>query len=138
MRTLVLVGGVSGSGKTTLTDMISAVAADSVNIKTFSTDEYFGEDYDFDVTKLSAAHQWNQDRTRAALEEGCNLVMVHNTFCSDWETEAYREMASELDYKVVSIIMNPVELFDDVHGIPSAVKQNQGTKLVNMFQSRLS
>ena len=79
MKVLYIVRGIPGSGKTTY--------AEGLGLKHhYETDQFWGEDYAFDPSRLREAHQWCQDVTETALADG-NDVVVSNTFIRQWEIE---------------------------------------------------
>lgn len=90
--------GVSGSGKSTTAEEL-AEGEESI----FSTDTFFTSDegeYNFDIDRMEEAHQWNQDRVRAAVEEGLNPIIVDNTTVQAWEAKPYVEAAIDAGYDI--------------------------------------
>ena len=65
-----------------------------------STDDYWGEDYNFIPAKMKEAHEWNQNRAdeSALLEFGC--IVIDNTNTVAWEWEPYLHIAKNHDYDV--------------------------------------
>jgi len=124
--TLVLLRGLPGSGKNTLGDNLSNVV--------ISADDYFMVDgeYQFDGSKLGAAHGDCLERTKAALRDAPDggVVVVANTFSQHWEMAPYLYMGDcgAPDF-MPDIINTVVDLFDsgltneelverNTHGVP--------------------
>lgn len=87
---LLLIRGLPGSGKTTFARLLQqAGVVDEV----LEADHFFRVDgvYQFDKTRLGAAHEWCQNATRTALRLG-RRVAVANTFSQHWEMVPYRQM----------------------------------------------
>tara|TARA_Y100000310_G_scaffold93161_1_gene90722 strand:+ start:172 stop:936 length:765 start_codon:yes stop_codon:yes gene_type:complete len=125
--TLVLLRGLPGSGKNTLGDNLSNVV--------ISADDYFMVDgkYQFDGSKLGAAHADCLERTKAALRDAPDggVVVVANTFSQHWEMAPYLYMADNglPDFMPDLILNTVVDLFDsgltdeeleerNSHGVP--------------------
>lgn len=100
-KSLILVRGLSGSGKTWLADMI--VGSDTTNRTSLCADDYFYDDsgkYEFDHTKLREAHEWCISETRETMQDGVDVICLHNNFTRKWEAEPYFKMAEEFGYQV--------------------------------------
>lgn len=91
-KKLYIMRGISGGGKSYTAQQL----APKENI--FSTDDYFGVNYDFDPSKLGEAHAWNQKRVAKAMEEGMSPIVVDNTNTQKWEMEPYIKVADKLGY----------------------------------------
>lgn len=122
---LYIVRGLPGSGKTTLVrKMINQ--SDSH----FEADMYFEQDgeYKFNPALLRDAHNWCQESTRKALEDGRN-VFVANTFTTLWEMEPYVKMAQELgcDVEIITCTGN----WGSVHGVPDNAIERMRQRFVN-------
>lgn len=107
---LYIIRGLPGSGKTT-------VAGKLALDRHYEADQYFEADgeYQFDPTKLAAAHKWCQDSVREALEDGFT-VSVANTFTRISEIRPYVELAEYLGVDVV--IITCTAEYGSVHGVP--------------------
>lgn len=86
---LYLVRGLPGSGKSTFVNTLVQLLDDgSLYVDHFEADQYFynskGE-YEFDATKLGAAHLTCQRKTEEALDSGADYVFVSNTFTTEKE-----------------------------------------------------
>ncbi|KAJ3029079.1 UNVERIFIED_CONTAM: NEDD4-binding protein 2 [Siphonaria sp. JEL0065] len=109
--TLLLVRGCSGSGKSTL---VKQIVSDSTvsPIAVFSTDDFWltktilpdgteTTEYKHDISKLSEAHRWNQQRATLAMETKSHpLVIIDNTNLQRWEAKPYVECAVRCGYEV--------------------------------------
>ena len=97
MKQLILVRGLSSSGKTTLADTICGEIEDRFKV---SADEFFVDDsgvYSFNHEALKEAHAWCQKECLVAMEEGFQVIVVHNTFTRKWECDPYMEMENKND-----------------------------------------
>jgi hypothetical protein len=114
-KTLVLLRGLPGSGKTTFAGMIP----DAVN---FCADDY-PELYDpaFHPERLHDAHAWCKDSVRCAMLNNLEMISVSNTLTQEWEFQPYIDMAEELGYNVVSLIVENRHGNSSVHGVPNDV-----------------
>ncbi|TNN86586.1 NEDD4-binding protein 2-like 2 [Liparis tanakae] len=96
---LILMRGLPGSGKSTLArERLSA----HPNGLILSTDDYFGyrDGYRYDPDNLGAAHEWNLNRARDAMQAGRSPIIIDNTNVQAWEMKPYVKMAMEKGYKV--------------------------------------
>ena len=93
-KTLFLGRGVPGSGKSTTLRKLLPVE----NI--FSTDDYWGPKYCFDVNALGTAHRWNQVRVINAMQEGKSPIAVDNTNTTWKEIEPYAIAAISNGYTI--------------------------------------
>ncbi len=113
-RVLVILRGISGSGKSTLSKEIQSHSTEyGARAIICSADDYFMRNgvYEFDNSKLSAAHSWSfngeihisyllavvlnrsQRRCQYALIQGFSPILVDNTNTQKWEAKPYVEMA---------------------------------------------
>lgn len=128
---LTLYRGLPGAGKST------AAGKDSI-----AADDFFMVDgvYDFDHTKLTAAHLDCQARCRAALEAG-NSINVANTFTQRWEMEPYLQMAEELGVPVEVVDLFDAGLDDfqlskrNTHGVPVIAIANMRERYEHDWES---
>ena len=115
-KILYIIRGLPGSGKSTL-----GAALTSGSGHVYSADDYFMDTdgkYNFDPSKLSAAHESCKDGVRNALERGVSPVAVANTFSQKWEADPYFVMAGENGYTVV--VLECQSEFGSEHGVPAA------------------
>ncbi|KAG9348470.1 hypothetical protein JZ751_002205 [Albula glossodonta] len=122
---LILMRGVPGSGKSTLARKLLASGPNGLIL---STDDYFSEDngYSYNPSLIGDAHEWNQNRAREAMDDGCSPVIIDNTNLQAWEMKPYVEMALERGYSInfrepdTSWKLDPFELEKrNNHGVPS-------------------
>lgn len=128
-KLLVLIRGVSGAGKSSLADILTMLP-DTLAI---AADDYWGPDYNFDITKLHEAHAWCQLMARSYLEDGASVV-VHNTATTERDVRLYKEIAESHGAKFISIIVENRHGNDSVHGVPQEVRQTQEAKLRNSIK----
>jgi predicted kinase len=112
MKTLYIIRGLPGSGKTTLARELNACVCEA--------DDYFmdQDDYIFDATKLSQAHEWCRNSVKTAMLEGYNNIAVSNTFSRKWEFQPYIDLAKEYGYRVTEITLSG-ELHENIHNVPA-------------------
>jgi NEDD4-binding protein 2 len=120
-KVLIILRGLPGSGKSTFANYMF-----SNNI--FEADKYFYDEdgnYNFDATKLHAAHKWCQLQVEHAMEDNlesngqyCSEIVVSNTSTTEKELEPYLKLAQKYDYKVVSLIVENRHGNKSVHDVP--------------------
>lgn len=131
-KVLTMVRGLPGSGKTRFSNSIFFNSPDAGVLywpitQVFSADDFFMKDgvYTIDFSKLTEAHIDCQNRTRAGLEAGGNIV-VANTFTCRWEMEPYLQIANETDSRVIIVdcydggMDNATLAGRNVHGVPES------------------
>lgn len=117
---LILIRGLPGSGKSTLA---KAISKDYIHLE---TDMFWGDNYEFDATRLREAHEWCQSMTRQNLQflkehtdSPLKGIIVSNTFTTCWELGAYFEMAE--DYGIVPQVILCQGSWQNVHDCPEDV-----------------
>ena len=132
---LILLRGVPGSGKTTAAELMYAFDF-RFNTALTSADDYMVDEdgnYDYDITKVGECHMKCQDQVRKLLndDEYCRVI-VHNTFCADWEMDAYYKIAEEIDdCKVYSMIVENRHGSKSIHDVPDDKIEMMKTKLMD-------
>ena len=106
---LLLIRGLPGSGKSTLAKNLIGWYGH------LETDQFWGKDYAFDVTKLGEAHKWCQDETRKLLTRGFSPV-VSNTFTTKKELQPYFDIAKE--FGIIPTVILCQNSFGSVHNVP--------------------
>ena len=98
IRILIIARGPSGSGKSHMVKELSQ----KLNAPVFSSDDFFMQNnqYNFDVQRLSEAHEWNQKRTENAMQNEVPVIIVDNTNSKKWEMRVYTEAAIRHGYIV--------------------------------------
>jgi predicted kinase len=137
MRTLIILRGLPGSGKSSFADFIWSSGV------IFEADKYFYDEngnYNFDASKLHAAHKWCQTEVENAMIENCMTngayfpdIVVSNTSTTEKELQPYLDLAVEYDYKVVSLIVENRHGNPSVHNVPDETID----KMRNRFEIKL-
>ncbi len=100
---LILLRGLPGSGKSTLAHILS----ENGKYPVLSIDSYFTHpttgEYNFDFKKNHLAYKQCEIRTKEKMEEGCEKILVDNTFTLEWELEPYFKLSSTYNYRVFVI-----------------------------------
>lgn len=117
MRKLVLIRGLPGSGKSTMAKSLK-------NFVHLETDQFWGPEYKFDVSKLGEAHVWCQDETRKWLKDFD--VVVSNTFTTKKELRPYFEIAKEFD--ITPNVYLAEGNFGSVHDVPEETIKRMETR----------
>ena len=127
MKELYLLRGLPGSGKSTLAKSLAGchVEADMFFMK--------GGEYKFDVSKLSEAHKFCQDKTSSYMYTNWPRVVVSNTFTQEWEMEAYYTLAKKFGYTVFSLIVENRHGGVNEHGVP----EEKLEQMKNRFEVKL-
>ena len=114
MAQMILIRGIPGSGKSTIAKQLAM----AIGAQHFEADMYFMQDdeYQFDATKLYAAHGWCQGMTGKALEKG-HTVIVSNTFTTVKELRPYFEIAK--NFGIVPTVILAQNQFSNVHNVPA-------------------
>ena len=122
-KNLVLVRGISGSGKTTVANMFKGTK--------ITTDSFWYNaqgDYNFDVSRLSEAHEWCWKAVEILMSNGEETIVVHNTFTKMWEMNPYFNLAKKHGYMVHTIIVENRHGSKNVHGVPDDVLEKQKSR----------
>lgn len=122
--TLILVRGLPGAGKSTFSHMYrNQLIVAGIGVEgPFEADQYFEDPetgaYNFDATKLGQAHSQCQEKTRDALQRGIAYVIVSNTFTTERELTPYTDMANQLNYSVISLVVENRHGNESIHNVP--------------------
>lgn len=93
-KLLVISRGVSGAGKSYAISKL--VPKENI----FSTDDYWGPNYNFDMSKIGIAHSWNIKRAKDAMLRGVNPLGIDNTNLTWRAMEPYVTFGKANGYKV--------------------------------------
>jgi len=127
VKQLILIRGLSGTGKTTLAETICGDLEDRFMV---SADDFFVDDsgeYNFNPDLLKKAHTWCQKECLEAMEDGFEIIVVHNTFTRKWECDPYLEMAQKNNY-----VIQVLSLYDG--GLSDQELSQRGTHNLSAYQ----
>jgi len=142
MRTLILLRGLPGSGKSSFAKFIWVKGV------VCEADKYFYDEqgnYNFDITKLGAAHKWCQDQCEQYMKENqANSkyypeIVVSNTSTTEKELKPYLDLAAKYDYKVVSLIVENRHGSGEetnIHGVGKEILDKMENRLRNNIKLR--
>ena len=132
MKDLILLRGVSGAGKTTVAKLFMIGTSFT---EFFAADDYMVDEhgiYKYDPKRLAECHKKCQDAVKVALFNDYETVVVHNTFCAEWEMDAYYKIAEEVgDCRVHSIIVENRHDSTSTHDVPDDTIKMMKTKLMD-------
>lgn len=120
-KKLIIMVGLPGSGKSTFIKDLS-------NPVICSADHFFekGGEYNFDPTKLGAAHQASKNKCLDSMLQSKPLIVIDNTNLTDKERTPYEEMAQKHGYDITYVVFEPdkknIEKLAkrNLHGVPAA------------------
>jgi NEDD4-binding protein 2 len=134
MATLKMVGmrGMPGSGKSTKGKVIrDEHLALGFKVKVFSTDDFWGDPYNFVPAKIREAHLWNQHRAMVGMIDAWadlgsdHLLIIDNTNVQAWELRPYFAPAMKLGFECEIVEPGTAWAFNaeecakrTVHGVP--------------------
>lgn len=93
-KALIIMRGLPGSGKSTKAKQLGEGGI------ILGSDDFWGPEYNFDISKLGEAHRWNQNRALDALKKGISPIVIDNTNVSFYEFRPYVEMAQSYGYEI--------------------------------------
>jgi len=103
MNTVYIMRGIPGGGKS----FVAKTLAPKKDI--FGTDDFWGEDYNFDIKKLGIAHKWNQKRVADAMESGLYpTIVVDNTNITAKEMKSYVDNAEKFGLKLCIVSLRVI------------------------------
>jgi hypothetical protein len=156
-RVVVIMRGIPGSGKSfTAKQMLQKFGGGNPDEHIFNTDAYFIQDAlkvrreaeasgnpmdhqyhdelekeeyrrNWSAEKLGAAHGWNFDRFKRAVDQWMTPLIVDNTNIRSVEAKRYAEYAHQAGYKI--IIQEPESKWWQDHRAMLEDKQKYGTQL---------
>lgn len=132
MKHFFQIRGVPGAGKTTIATIIKNIGPSQVFI--VATDDFWGEDEEFDPDRADEAHEWCREQVEKATRGSWPIVIVHNTAAEYWEMKDYQQIAEESGYMYHRIIV------EDHHGSGSTkdgVDERLRDYMERKFQVRL-
>jgi hypothetical protein len=113
-KTLILLRGLPGSGKSTVASLFG-------DVPHFEADMYFinsDGNYEFKPERIREAHEWCQHAVHIHMQQGSPIVVVSNTFTTEWEMDAYQMFAEEEGYRVVTLVVENRHGSENIHGCP--------------------
>ena len=133
MRQLVIMRGLPGSGKSTRAKRyIAEMKPESSGI--FSADDFFIDPdgvYRWNGAKLDKAHEWNNERIKAAVEQNTQIVIADNVHAFLYDMRASIKIAEKHNYEVIYLkgdapwALDPNECAKrSLHGISVAAVSN--------------
>ncbi len=127
MKELILLRGLPGSGKSSLAKSFGGMHIEA--------DMFFMKDgkYKFDPTMLKHAHNWCHDVVENWMDEGEELIVVSNTFTTEWEMDYYFTMAKLKGYIVHSVIVENRHGSKNIHNVP----EEKLEQMKNRFEVKL-
>lgn len=132
--TIILLRAVAGAGKSTLANLL----AENEGYVVVCADDYFTDadgNYNFDSTKLGAAHQWCQENFMYWLTNtDAKCIIVANTNTKERDFAFYEKAAREHGATFISLIVENRHGNSDVHNVPSFAKDNQAKNIMDSIK----
>ena len=132
---MIFLRGVSGCGKTTLATFLQK-SMGIQGVPVHSADDFWGPNYDFDITKLGQAHVWCQQGVRASCSISSKCVIVANTSTREADVNTYKKIADEFGYNFVSLVIENRHGGTDVRDVPEKALDRQVTQLYDSIKLR--
>jgi predicted kinase len=131
---LILLRGLPGAGKSTVASLI--MTGGGMTDKVIEADSYFYDhmgNYNFDPSKLPAAHNYCKTMVTDYMKMMKPKIVVANTFTQEWEMKPYYELAEQYGYRVHTLIVENRHGNKSVHDVPDATMGN----MLNRFEIKL-
>ncbi|CAH8523562.1 unnamed protein product [Heterobilharzia americana] len=113
-RFMFILRGPPGSGKSFVSECIRIRFPMA---KVCSADDFWylesnGFEYQFDINRLSEAHDWCRNNAFTAASAGYSPIIIDNTNVRGWETRYYTDLARRFNYFVIMVIPQTPWRFD--------------------------
>ncbi|CAL8068792.1 unnamed protein product [Calicophoron daubneyi] len=113
-RFMFILRGPPGSGKSYICECIRTRFPTA---KVCSADEFWylesgGVEYQFDISRVSEAHEWCQNRAFNEAQAGSSPLVIDNTNIRSWETRYYTDLARKFNYTVIMVVPQTPWRFD--------------------------
>jgi len=131
---LILLRGLPGAGKSTVGHLI--MTGGGMTDKVIEADSYFYDhmgNYNFDPSKLPAAHNYCKTMVTDYMKMMKPKIVVANTFTQEWEMKPYYELAERYGYNVHTLVVENRHGNKSVHDVPDATMGN----MLNRFEIKL-
>lgn len=131
--TVLILRAVSGAGKTFFANTLKSLYPAAVIV---SADFYFEKDgrYEFDASKLGAAHKSCQEAFDRAIDAKSELIIVSNTNCNIRDAAYYDSEAKAAGYNVIYLVVENRHGGHDNHGVPMNTIRTQENNLRNSLK----
>lgn len=133
-KTFFLIRGASGSGKSTFARTLASMNPSHMICE---ADSYFIDrdgTYNFDATKLGAAHKYCQNLFEQALKDSVSLVICSNTNVNRRDYQFYLDKAKEYGYTTHVVVVERHLGTKSVHNVPQETLDRQVANLRNSIQ----
>lgn len=127
MPALIILRGLPGSGKSTLARVLS-----DDKWPVYAIDDYFTDPetqaYTFKFDENHLAYKHCETRSRQAMQDGVEKIILDNTFTLNWEIAPYFQLAAEYNYTVFVMTVENYHGSHNQHGISAAQLQKMAEK----------
>ena len=99
-----------------------------------TADDYFEQNgqYNFDATKLGAAHKQSMDKfDKALMDPNVANIVVANTNTKPRDYKHYVDQAAKVGAKVIYVVLEKRHDNPNVHNVPDEALQRQHDNLIN-------
>jgi uridine kinase len=130
----IVIKGVSGSGKSTFARTLASMNSSHVICE---ADSYFVDkdgNYNFDASKLGAAHHYCKTKFEAALAANTQLVICANTNTQQRDYKFYLDKAKEYGYTTHVVVVERHLNTTSIHNVPQETLDRQVANLRNSIQ----